>query len=179
MGYIIHYYHYLFQCSKYPIFDQLGPIQAGSFVLLTWPQPSLITTSLAGKIRCFGFIMYFPSPISPKSPGSFMWQMVVPSQDLGTKYIHCYYSVIAPSPSHSQVTYLHTYKYILYTHTHTHTHTQYHLFLLPYQSIHPSNYSKNCIPDFPGGAVVKNLPANAGDMGSIPGPGRSHMPRNN
>ena len=31
--------------------------------------------------------------------------------------------------------------------------------------------------DFPGGAVVKNPPANAGDMGSIPGPGRSHMPR--
>ena len=30
--------------------------------------------------------------------------------------------------------------------------------------------------DFPGGAVVKNLPANAGDMGSSPGPGRSHMP---
>ena len=33
--------------------------------------------------------------------------------------------------------------------------------------------------DFPGGAVVKNLPANAGDMGSIPGPGRSHMPQSN
>ena len=30
--------------------------------------------------------------------------------------------------------------------------------------------------DFPGGAVVKNLPANAGDTGSMPGPGRSHMP---
>ena len=29
---------------------------------------------------------------------------------------------------------------------------------------------------FPGGAVVKNLPANAGDMDSSPGPGRSHMP---
>ena len=29
---------------------------------------------------------------------------------------------------------------------------------------------------FPGGAVVKNPPANAGDMGSSPGPGRSHMP---
>ena len=28
---------------------------------------------------------------------------------------------------------------------------------------------------FPGGAVVKNPPANAGDMGSSPGPGRSHM----
>ena len=33
--------------------------------------------------------------------------------------------------------------------------------------------------DFPGGAVVKNLPANAGDTGSSPGPGRSHMPRSN
>ena len=31
----------------------------------------------------------------------------------------------------------------------------------------------------PGGAVVKNPPANAGDMGSSPGPGRSHMPRSN
>ena len=28
---------------------------------------------------------------------------------------------------------------------------------------------------FPGGAVVKNPPANAGDTRSIPGPGRSHM----
>ena len=26
---------------------------------------------------------------------------------------------------------------------------------------------------FPGGSVVKNPPANAGDIGSIPGPGRS------
>ena len=33
--------------------------------------------------------------------------------------------------------------------------------------------------DFPGGAVVKSPPANAGDMGSIPGPGRSHMPQSN
>ena len=31
--------------------------------------------------------------------------------------------------------------------------------------------------DFPGGTVVKNPPANAGDTGSIPGPGRSHMGR--
>ena len=31
--------------------------------------------------------------------------------------------------------------------------------------------------DFPGGAVVKNPPANAGDMGSSPGRGRSHMLR--
>ena len=29
--------------------------------------------------------------------------------------------------------------------------------------------------NFPGGAVVENPPANAGDMGSIPGPGGSHM----
>ena len=33
--------------------------------------------------------------------------------------------------------------------------------------------------DFPGGAVVKNPPANAGDRGSNPGPGRFHMPRSN
>ena len=33
---------------------------------------------------------------------------------------------------------------------------------------------KNC-RDFPGGAVVKNLPANAGDMGLSPGPVRVHM----
>ena len=32
-------------------------------------------------------------------------------------------------------------------------------------------------PGFPGGLVVKNLPANAGDMGLIPGLGRSHMPQ--
>ena len=30
---------------------------------------------------------------------------------------------------------------------------------------------------FPGGTVVENLPANAGDTGSGPGLGRSHMPR--
>ena len=28
---------------------------------------------------------------------------------------------------------------------------------------------------FPRGSAVKNLPANAGDTGSTPGPGRSHM----
>ena len=30
---------------------------------------------------------------------------------------------------------------------------------------------------FPGGAVVGNLPASAGDTGSSPGLGRSHMPQ--
>ena len=33
--------------------------------------------------------------------------------------------------------------------------------------------------DFPDGTVVKNPPANAGDTGSIPGPGRSHTLRSN
>ena len=33
--------------------------------------------------------------------------------------------------------------------------------------------------DFPVGAVVKNLPANAGNMGWSPGAGRSHMPWSN
>ena len=31
--------------------------------------------------------------------------------------------------------------------------------------------------NFPGGTVVKNPPANSGDMGSVSGPGRSHKPR--
>ena len=38
---------------------------------------------------------------------------------------------------------------------------------------------KDSVWGFPGGAVVENLPANAGDMGSSPGLGRSHMPRSN
>ena len=39
--------------------------------------------------------------------------------------------------------------------------------------------SKELKRDFPGGTVVKNPPANAGDTGSIPGLGRSHMLRSN
>ena len=31
----------------------------------------------------------------------------------------------------------------------------------------------------PGGPVVKHPPANLGDTGSLPGPGRSHMPKSN
>ena len=38
---------------------------------------------------------------------------------------------------------------------------------------------KSGIGGFPGGAVVENLPANAGDTGSSPGLGRTHMPRSN
>ena len=41
------------------------------------------------------------------------------------------------------------------------------------------SHFKNMIGDFPGGTMVKNPPANAGDVGSIPGLGRSHMPRSN
>ena len=40
-------------------------------------------------------------------------------------------------------------------------------------------YQKKYDKDFLGVTVVKNLPANAVDVGSIPGPGRSHMPRSN
>ena len=38
---------------------------------------------------------------------------------------------------------------------------------------------ENIMLGFPGGTVVENLPANAGDMGLSPGLGRSHMPRSN
>ena len=43
----------------------------------------------------------------------------------------------------------------------------------------PFHNYKTMIGGFPGGAVVENLPANAGDMGSSPGLGGSHMPRSN
>ena len=33
--------------------------------------------------------------------------------------------------------------------------------------------------DFFGGVVDDNPPANAGNIGSIPGPGKFHMPRSN
>ena len=39
--------------------------------------------------------------------------------------------------------------------------------------------NKRTLQGFPGGTVVKNPPAHAGDTGSIPGQGRSHMLRSN
>ena len=42
-----------------------------------------------------------------------------------------------------------------------------------------SDSYKADILDFPGGTVDENPPANAGDAGSIPGPGRSHTPQSN
>ena len=39
----------------------------------------------------------------------------------------------------------------------------------------PSIMEKWIQEDFPGGTLVENLPANVGDTGSIPGPGRFHM----
>ena len=39
----------------------------------------------------------------------------------------------------------------------------------------PSGVQKQASRDFSGGAVVKNPPANAGDTGWGPGPGRSHI----
>ena len=38
-------------------------------------------------------------------------------------------------------------------------------------------YRKRLHGDFPAGAGGKNPPADAGDTGSVPDPGRFHMPR--
>jgi len=38
---------------------------------------------------------------------------------------------------------------------------------------------KTPLPGFPDSLVVKNPPANSGDVGLIPGSGRSHMPQSN
>ena len=48
----------------------------------------------------------------------------------------------------------------------------------PYQGA-GQQYKKVENRGFLGGAVVKNPPANAGETGLIPGPGRSHMPKSN
>ena len=40
-----------------------------------------------------------------------------------------------------------------------------------------TDFVKREVRGFPDGSVVKNPPANAGDIGSIPCPGRSHMPQ--
>ena len=58
---------------------------------------------------------------------------------------------------------------------------------LPHQTPQPGLQGALALPwlngvqsvfsDFPGGPVVRNSPANAGDMSSIPCPGRSHMLR--
>ena len=45
----------------------------------------------------------------------------------------------------------------------------------PKHSDPPPNFLKELRQGFPGGSVVKNMPCNAGDSGSIPGPGRPHM----
>ena len=45
-----------------------------------------------------------------------------------------------------------------------------------FQLVRLNQYQKK-VQGFPGGAVVENPPANAGDTGSSPGLGRSHMPR--
>ena len=42
-----------------------------------------------------------------------------------------------------------------------------------------NSFIRQSCRDFPGGAVVKNLPASAGDTGLSPGPGRSHMRQSN
>ena len=48
---------------------------------------------------------------------------------------------------------------------------------IPLLGIYPEKtiIQKDTCRDFPGGAVVKNPPANTGDAGSSPGRGRSHM----
>ena len=54
-------------------------------------------------------------------------------------------------------------------------HSEWRATLTPLQSgSHPQDSKSS---DVPGSPVVKNLPANAGDMSSIPGLGRFHMPR--
>ena len=81
----------------------------------------------------------------------------------------CVYSVLDRCNLYMYV-YVYTYTYIfiylyMYVYVYTYTYIQSHL--------------KRLFWDFPGGAVVKIHPASAGDTGSSPSPGRSHMPQSN
>ena len=55
----------------------------------------------------------------------------------------------------------------------------FHTQIIPWKPPLNSHLYKTDFEGFLGGAVVENPPANGGDMGSSPGPGRSHMPRSN
>ena len=48
-----------------------------------------------------------------------------------------------------------------------------------FQIFYKSKISRKKYWDFPGGTVVKNPPASAGDAGSSPGLGRSYMLQSN
>ena len=62
--------------------------------------------------------------------------------------------------------------FVLKTLFHKHSHRTWYEPISP-----PSTLIKLDPRGFPGGAVVESLPANAGNTGSSPGLGRSHMPR--
>ena len=49
--------------------------------------------------------------------------------------------------------------------------------IMQHKTRHSDQKTRSTLTGFPGGAVVRNLPANAGDTGLCTGPGRSHMPR--
>ena len=55
--------------------------------------------------------------------------------------------------------------------------TSFHSYIFPCIFKNKTFLYDNAFMGFPGGAVVKNLPDNAGDTGSSPGPGRSHLPQ--
>ena len=67
-------------------------------------------------------------------------------EPLNTQHTQLIYNVKVSGVQHSDLSYTYTYLYL-----------------------------KSSFLDFFGGPVVKKLPAKAGDTGSIPGPGRSHM----
>ena len=56
------------------------------------------------------------------------------------------------------------------------------LYHTPHKSAHKKEkkvFEKNILSGFAGGTVAKNLSANSGNVGLIPGPARSHMLQSN
>ena len=93
-------------------------------------------------------------------------------------HIHTYTYTYTHRYTHTYThAYTHTHTYTC-THTHTHTHGSIHMHTCvctDRQQTTRKSCFQSFLQEFPGGPVVKNQPANAGDLGLTPGPGRCLM----
>ena len=127
-------------------------------------------------------------------------ELLLFSRNTGPAHTHIHTHTHTHTRTHIH-TYIHTYTHIhvhLHTHTDTRTHTHMHTHIYTHihahidTHIHRSIHMHTCVctdrqqttrkscfqsflQEFPGGPVVKNQPANAGDLGLTPGPGRCLM----
>ena len=130
-----------------------------------WPwihSPLSIPTT--AKLSCIFHLAYCRTLVSVTQT----WSAQLLSHDEALPS-PCSLSPPPPTPAFLALT-------VLCTHLHQYeTCTQYDHYIKHVCLLH----SRTQFSGFPGGSVVNSLPARAGNMGSTPGPGRSHMPWSN